>query len=183
MVVERRRRTSGERLLRAFTEARGDLLQRLALHLGNADDAQDAAQETFLKCWRSRDGLRQVRDLRAWIFRVGLNAARDLQRNAWRRKSRPLPDLATQGTRLAVSPSDHLLHQETLDRLRMALLNLRPEERQVFLFRQNTALTYEEIAARQNLPVGTIKTQMRSALLKLRAVLGEADPLDRRTTG
>lgn len=174
--VWRRRHMGGKRLLRAFAEARTDLVQALTLHLSNADDAQDVAQETFLKCWRSREGIEAVRDLRAWIFRVGLNAARDLQRNAWRRKVKPLPNPNDYCTDSLVSPSDHLLTQEALDRLRSALVNLRPEERQVFLLRQNTALTYEEIAARHRLPVGTVKTQMRSALHKLRVVLQEREP-------
>ena len=48
---------------------------------------------------------------------------------------------------------------------------LRPEEKAVFLLRQNGDLTYEEIAELRRSPVGTVKTQMRSALQKLRRVL------------
>ena len=57
--------------------------------------------------------------------------------------------------------------------LRRALFQLRPEEKEVFLLRQNGDLTYEEIAELRRTPVGTIKTQMRSALQKLRRVLHE----------
>ena len=49
-----------------------------------------------------------------------------------------------------------------------ALAELRPEEKEVFLLRQNANLTYEEIALICRSPVGTVKTQMRSALQKLR---------------
>src|SRR5262249_48247104 len=80
----------GETLVAAFNEVRTELVSTLYFLLGNNDDAQDAAQDAFLKCWRSRDTLHEVRNLRAWIFRVGLNAAKDLQRSAWRRKARPL---------------------------------------------------------------------------------------------
>jgi RNA polymerase sigma-70 factor (ECF subfamily) len=48
---------------------------------------------------------------------------------------------------------------------------LRPEEQAVFLLRQNGDLTYEEIAELRRSPVGTVKTQMRAALQKLRRVL------------
>lgn len=61
--------------------------------------------------------------------------------------------------------------RETLDRLRQAIANLRDEEKEVFLLRQNGELTYEQIAEIRGAPVGTIKTQMRSALIKLRRVL------------
>src|SRR5262249_33468180 len=82
--------SSGDLLVRAFTELRDELVSTLWFVLGNRDDAQDVAQEAFLKCWRTRDGLAAVQDLRAWIFRVGLNAAKDLQRSAWRRRVKPL---------------------------------------------------------------------------------------------
>ena len=50
---------------------------------------------------------------------------------------------------------------------------LRPEEQAVFLLRQNADLTYEEIAELRRSPVGTVKTQMRAALHKLKQVLKE----------
>src|SRR5947209_7253230 len=81
---------SPEMLLRAFNELRDELVSTLWFVLGNREDAQDAAQEAFLKCWRARAGLGKVHNLRAWIFRVGLNAARDVRRSAWRRRARPL---------------------------------------------------------------------------------------------
>jgi RNA polymerase sigma-70 factor (ECF subfamily) len=68
-------------------------------------------------------------------------------------------------------PSQGLEEQEVLEQLRQALLHLRPEEKDVFLLRQNGELTYEQIAELHARPVGTVKTQMRSALQKLRKVL------------
>ena len=53
-------------------------------------------------------------------------------------------------------------------------LGLRDEEKEVFLLRQNGDLTYEQIAEIRNAPVGTVKTQMRTALIKLRKVLNPA---------
>ena len=70
-----------------------------------------------------------------------------------------------------VPPEQALEHNEALERLRRALLGLRPDEKEVFLLRQNGDLTYEQIAELHNRPVGTVKTQMRSALQKLRKVL------------
>src|SRR5262249_61825907 len=117
-------------------------------------------QETFLKCWRRRHAVGKVRNLRAWIFRVGLNAAKDLQRNAWRRRLRPLSHAPTPADRPVNSPVEAALIREALDRLRLALVDLRREEKEVFLLRQNADLTYEEIADLYRRPVGTVKTQM-----------------------
>jgi RNA polymerase sigma-70 factor, ECF subfamily len=172
LAVARCRRVGGQQLLRAFAEARAELTHTLVRVLGSADDAQDAMQEAFLKCWRGRERIGEVRNLRAWIFRVGLNTARDFQRNVWRRRARPLSD-CPERSHPGPSPADEAIHAETLDRLRAALRGLRAEERAVFLLRQNSDLTYDEIAARRCLPVGTVKTQMRTALLKLRGILQE----------
>ncbi|HEY7327961.1 MAG TPA: RNA polymerase sigma factor [Gemmataceae bacterium] len=158
-------------LLRTFNDLRDELVSTLCYMLGNAEDAQDVAQETFLRCWRSQEGLPDVHDLRAWIFRVGLNAAKDLQRSAWRRRVKQLVEAESMPMLSNPSPLCGLEDQETVQRLREALLNLRPEEKEVFLLRQNGDLTYEQIAELHGRPVGTIKTQMRTALQKLRKIL------------
>jgi len=161
----------GEVLLRTFNEVREELISTLWFVLGNADDAQDIAQEVFLRCWRAQDGLLEVQNLRAWIFRVGLNAAKDLQRSAWRRRVKPLPGVEIMPRTETTPPTRDLEERESLELLRAALMHLRPEEKEVFLLRQNGELTYEQIAELSNRPVGTVKTQMRSALAKLRKVL------------
>lgn len=160
-----------EGLVRAFNELRDELVSTLMYLLGNADDAQDAAQEAFLKCWRAQDGLGDIQNLRAWIFRVGLNTAKDFQRSAWHRRARPLMGEATMLPDSANAPIMTLEQRESMDRLRKAIVTLRSEEKEVFLLRQNGDLTYEQIAEIRNSPVGTVKTQMRSALQKLRKVL------------
>lgn len=158
-------------LVALFNQLRDELVSTLLYVIGNPDDAQDAAQEAFLKCWRSRHTMGDVLNVRAWIFRIGLNAAKDHQRSAWKRKSRPLPDDDLMSPTRDGPPGDSLEDRETVGRLRAALTQLRPEEREVFLLRQNGELTYEQIAEQRGAPVGTVKTQMRAALQKLRKVL------------
>jgi RNA polymerase sigma factor (sigma-70 family) len=160
-----------ETLVRAFNDLRDELVSTLMFLLGNRDDAQDAAQEAFVKCWRNRAGVPEIQNLRAWIFRVGLNTAKDMQRSAWNRRARPLLGEETMLAARDLSPGDALDDRESLERLRKAILDLRSEEKEVFLLRQNGGLTYEQIAEMRNAPVGTVKTQMRAALQKLRKVL------------
>jgi RNA polymerase sigma-70 factor (ECF subfamily) len=158
-------------LVRTFNELRDELVSTLWFLLGNPEDAQDVAQEVFLRCWRTQDRLGDVRNLKAWIFKVGLNAARDVQRSAWRRRVKTLQGTEVMPMVEDAPPGHALEEQEALLRLRDALIQLRPEEKEVFLLRQNGDLTYEQIAEMRDRPVGTVKTQMRSALQKLRAVL------------
>ena len=111
----------GDVLLRTFNEVRDELVSTLWFVLGNQEDAQDVAQEVFLRCWRTQEGLPEVQNLRAWIFRVGLNAAKDLQRSAWRRRVKPLL-----GAEIMPCVEDHPRRRragdrESLERLREAL--------------------------------------------------------------
>ncbi len=144
--------STADMLVRTFNDLRDELISTLLYVLGDKDDAQDAAQEAFLKCWGARASLGEVVNLRAWIFRVGFNTAKDMQRSAWNRRVIPL--VAEEYTMVGREPAP----AQVL-------------EKEVFLLRQNGDLTYEQIAEMRRCPVGTVKTQMRSALEKLRKVL------------
>ena len=108
--------------------------------------------------------------LRAFIFRVAMNTATDIRRSAWRRKAKPMGEEEMYAAP-ASSTSENLEHQEQVQRLRRAIRTLRVEEQEIFLLRQNGEMTYEQIAEIRSVPVGTVKTQMRTALQKLRKIL------------
>lgn len=162
----------GDALVRAFNEAKSELIGTLVYLLGSQDDAHDAAQETFIKCWRNLDDLAQVQNLRAFIFRVAMNTATDLRRSAWRRKAKPMGEEEMYAAP-ATSSSETMERHEQVERLRVAIRTLRKEEQEIFLLRQNGEMTYEEIAEMRQVPVGTVKTQMRTALQKLRKILDD----------
>src|SRR5215510_12687988 len=136
----------GALLEAAFAQYQAELLGTLYYLVGNLEDARDALQEAFIKCWRHQAEVGEVQNLKAWIFRVALNTGRDIRETAWRRKRQGLPE--DEGTLAGRerSPDEVVLHDERVARLREALAGLRPEEQEVFLLRQNGDLTYEEIA-------------------------------------
>jgi RNA polymerase sigma-70 factor (ECF subfamily) len=166
---------AGEALLREFGAVRHELFGTLYLLLGNYDDAQDALQVAFLRCWQARAGVPAVRNLRGWIWRVSLNATSDLRVSLRRRRGSPLSTVEDNAFCPRPSPPDALVGRERLDRLRTALLQLRPEEREVFLLRQHGALTYDDIARLRGDAVGTVKSRMRAALRKLRELLRDEE--------
>jgi RNA polymerase sigma-70 factor (ECF subfamily) len=161
----------GDVLVRTFNDLRDELISALIFVLGNPEDARDAAQDAFVKCWNARDQLDAVRNLRAWIFRVCFNTAKDMRRSAWHRKSRPLRAEQYIMPARDFGPVHDVERQESFERIRQAVLGLRTEEKEVFLLRQNGELTYEQIAEQRGCPVSTVKTQMRTALEKIRKVL------------
>lgn len=155
-------------MVEAFLGVQADLVGRLQSLLGHREDALDMAQEAFVKCWRSRGRSGAVKDLRAWIYRVGLNAGKDLRRSAWHRRARLLGDEEGGVPGREEAPGQALEEREQIDQIWSAVCELRPQERDVFLLRHRRGLTFERIAAERGRPVGTVKTQMRSAIQKLR---------------
>jgi RNA polymerase sigma-70 factor (ECF subfamily) len=156
-----------------FRCAHGELLGTLYYLVGNLEDAQDALQEAFVKCWQNCHRA-EVRNVKAWVFKVALNTGRDLCRTAWTRRRQPLgEELAAMMKSSDPGPDEAVLQQEQLELLRQAILRLRPEEQEVFLLRQNGALTYVEIAETTAVPLPTIKARMRAAIHKLQAALGD----------
>jgi len=162
------------KLENAFAQHRSELLGTLYYLVGNLEDANDALQEAFIKCWKHREQEPEVRNLKAWIFRIALNTGRDIRKTAWRRKRQSLPEDESLLESKQDGPDAKAEHREQLDQVREAITRLRQEEQEVFLLRQNGQMKYEEIAEAVGIPLGTVKTRMRRALSELRQALGEA---------
>jgi RNA polymerase sigma-70 factor, ECF subfamily len=159
----------------AFVCYQSELLGLLYHLVGNMEDARDALQETFVKCWRHREQVPGLDNLKAWVFRIALNTARDVRQTAWRRRKRPLPEDQGSIASPRAGPEAAVEYDEQLALVRDAVSRLRVEEREVFLLRQNAQLTYEQIAEMTGIPTGTVKTRMRRALSQLREVLARGD--------
>ncbi len=166
---------AGQRLVSVFDDARGEILGTLYYLVGNMEDARDVLQETFLKCWRNREQIDGVENLKAWIFRIALNTGRDARKTAWNRRRESFADnFAEESVMVSTAdgPDAGLMKDEETLRLQIAVSQLRPEEQSVFLLRQNGELTYEQIAEATSLPIGTVKTRMRTAIRTLRQSVG-----------
>lgn len=162
---------SGEALETLFRDARGELLGTLFYLIGNMEDAKDALQETFLKCWRKQEQVDSIENLKAWVFRIALNTGRDIRKTAWKRRRQSLAEDAIMFS-TSESPEADLVRNEQINQLSQAVMRLRPKEQEVFLLRQNGGLTYEQIADATGLPLGTVKTRMRAAISRLRETVG-----------
>ncbi len=163
---------SSQQLEALFEDTHREILATLYYVVGNMEDARDALQETFLKCWRHRDQIDNVVNLRAWVFRIAVNTGRDCRKTAWNRRRRCMAEEPFLSTNTQ-PPEKRLIQAEERDRLQTAVLRLRAEEQEVFLLRQNGSLTYEQIAEVTSVPLGTVKTRMRSAIRQLRESVGE----------
>jgi RNA polymerase sigma-70 factor (ECF subfamily) len=167
--MDHRRRPDADPLTVRFLALEGRLAGTAYFVLGRREDARDAVQEAFVRCWRARDAARGARDLDAWIFSVLLNAAKDQRRRRRVRAAQPLPtEDAMAPTVREPDPGAALERRDELARVRGAIHALPEPEREVFLLRQNGELTFEAIGQALGVPVGTAKTRMRAALRRLR---------------
>ncbi|MEM0925500.1 MAG: sigma-70 family RNA polymerase sigma factor [Planctomycetota bacterium] len=170
------------RLEEFFDQFPDELLGTLYYVVGNLEDARDALQDTFLKCWKHRHDLDEIQNLKAWVFRIALNTGRDFRKTAWNRRRTPLQDDASMEnlpmrynarTDDGEGPAGPLLEREELQQLRTAVADLPAEQQEVFLLRQNGELSYPQIAEAMSIPLGTVKTRMRSAIRTLRETVGD----------
>ncbi|MEM6471417.1 MAG: RNA polymerase sigma factor [Planctomycetota bacterium] len=169
------------RLEAFFDQFPDELLGTLFYVVGNLEDARDALQETFLKCWNHRHHVDDVQNLKAWVFRIALNTGRDFRKTAWNRRRTPLHENASMedlpmrdgNPSSSGGPLAPLLEREELQQLRSAVAKLPREQQEVFLLRQNGELSYPQIAEAMSIPLGTVKTRMRSAIRTLRETVGD----------
>ncbi|MGH2720713.1 MAG: RNA polymerase sigma factor [Actinomycetota bacterium] len=147
----------------------------LALRLtGNAEDAADVAQETFIKMVRSIGSFRGDAKFSTWLYRVTANAAiTSLRRSAARRLDAPME--AEDWERLPAPVSDdpaiHLERRELRDRLDKALGALPPGYRTVVVMKDVYGLSLAEVGRHLNISEGAAKVRLFRARQKLREML------------
>jgi RNA polymerase sigma-70 factor (ECF subfamily) len=135
--------------------------------LGDRAQAEDAAQESFLRVWKSVDRFRGDSLLSTWIFSITRNAC--LTIISKRRATEPIESAERRAP-------------EVQDRQRdiFALVGQLPENyRQVVMLFYMEERSYEEVARMLDLPVGTVKTHLHRARLQLATMLKEADSVRR----
>ena len=161
-----------------FAECRDSLVRYLRYHLDDATEAEDIAQESFIRFFRARTQNEVILQPRAWIFRVAHNLLVDqgrkkkpelLDGDSWLRMENRLLTKPVAETNLELSQ----LPWKRLSPMELGCLRLRAE-----------GLKYREIGEVLSLSVSTVVSYISRAVKKLRATENEGceTPLHRRTT-
>jgi RNA polymerase sigma-70 factor (ECF subfamily) len=135
---------------------------------GDAQLAEDAAQETFLQAWLNLNSYRPGTSLRNWLYRIAVNAATDMLRKEKHLVPGAMEDLQLSDAR--PGPEAIFVKQERAALVRGAVLSLPEACRAVLVLREYEGLSYQEISSALDIPVGTVMSRLNYArgLLKER---------------
>lgn len=177
------RLSDGERVIAADAEAaravaferlvedRLDATYRLArLILRDAQEAEDATHDAFVRAWRDHGRLRDPERFDAWFGRILVNACRDRLRKGSHRRH---DDLATAAG--ATAASDPNRQVDDRDALERAFRTLNADQRIAVVLRYYRDLPVEQVARTVGAPVGTVRSRLHYGLKELRRALESAN--------
>ena len=168
-----RARAGDERAFETLVTAHERLVYTLAYQLLRSEpDAQDAAQETFVKAWLSLPGFRGESRFSVWLCRIANNVCTDMQRK------RMLPAISFNDaagrdgeSELAAgeqySPEAAVEKKELWQELRRGIEALPDDYRQALTLRELGGLSYDEIAGTLGVDIGAVKSRLYRARRKL----------------
>ena len=138
---------------------------------GDANLAEDMAQETFLRAWSNLAFFRPKASLRHWLYRIAVNATLDMLR---RKTEEPVEDDFIQMVSdQSPGPEATVIEKEQAADLQKKLKSLPDASRTVLVLREFGELSYQEIATTLELPVGTVMSRLNYARTRLREMLKE----------
>jgi RNA polymerase sigma-70 factor, ECF subfamily len=146
--------------------------------LGDAAAADEVTQDVFLQVWEKAGTYREEKArVVTWISRIARNRAIDVLRKNRSRDARAQGAWAEQCDAVvssAVRPGERLERDELAARVRDAVASLPPDQQDALARAFFQGRTHQEIAEELGEPLGTVKTRIRAAMQKLRAMLGGA---------
>ncbi len=181
-----------ERARRGDTAAYGELVRRyqpLAFRVafvivGSAEEAEDAAQEGFVRAYNALGSFRDGSPLRPWLLTIVANAARSRRAAAARHPTLALSAAADRPSDDAAQlPEAAALAAELQRELLRAVHALRGDDQQVIVCRYFLNLTEAETAEVLGCPRGTVKSRLSRALQRLRRQLTSATVMERGLDG
>ena len=167
-----------EALLERFRRPLFGYLHRM---LGNAAEAEDIFQETFLRVVKHLPRFEEGRRVKPWIYAIASNLVKNVYRSRSYREKTSIDQESASGEPLAANlaalsqtPHDLASDAERAASVREAIERLTPVSRDALVLFYFQGLAYDEIAQALEVPLGTVKSRIHNALSKLAALLAPA---------
>lgn len=168
-----------ERIGELFLELDGALRCFLRRRVRCQDDADDLAQDVYLRMIRHPD-LGQVSCLKAFAYQTALNLVRDRSRRSYIRSLRHTQSIDSIELAGEDDPLDNVLHSERLEQVERTLASMSPRCRQAILMHRFDDVTYADIACCIGVSVSMVEKYISAALVQLRkAEFADAQPMTR----
>ena len=163
----------------ALVERHRAMVYRLAFQFaGNHHDAEDIAQDVFIKVFRSLDRFRYDAQLTSWLYRIVMNACIDHKRrqcpSGWAPFTEDAELKMMNAPEEGPGPEEQAYGGQVGVVLEAEIARLPPGQRLVFTMRHHEGLKLSEIASALDLAEGTVKRQLHAAVHRLRAALASA---------
>jgi RNA polymerase sigma-70 factor (ECF subfamily) len=157
-------------LVRKYQRQVYSLLYRM---VGNADDADDLVQETFVRAYNALDTFRQDASFLTWLYKIASNRSIDLIRARQSKGAASLDEEMDSGREPAAperesSPEAAAVRGSVSEVVHHQIINLPERYRRVVLMRHVADMSIEEIATELQMPTGTVKTHLFRAREMLR---------------
>ena len=147
----------------------------LALNfVGNRDDASDITQDIFLKIYTNIDKFQEDKNFNSWILKISKNYCIDYWRKNknYKQKVKLNESLYNEAFHdQAHTPEDSFIKKNEIIYLRQKLQLLPPDLRSLIIMRDIQDYSYQEIAKHLDIPLGTTKSRIHRARLKLAKIV------------
>jgi RNA polymerase sigma-70 factor (ECF subfamily) len=152
------------------------LLNFVYRFLGTHEEAEDVVQETFLRVYRNRFAYKRVAKFSTWIYTIAGNLARTELRRRHRRRLFSLSNLGVEEKEYEITDKvfgpdtqvDSVMKEEFIQ---AEINKLSPKFREVIILRDIQELSYEEISKILRVPIGTVKSRVNRARIRLQSRL------------
>jgi RNA polymerase sigma-70 factor, ECF subfamily len=151
-------RNAFNELVRIHARGVMDVIYRMC---GDAQVAEDAAQETFIRAWSHLGSFRVDSSLRNWLYRIALNTATDMLRKDKRILPGDVDDFQLADPQ--PGPEGIYLQEERTALVQAAIQSLPDASRAVLVLKEYEGLSYREIADALDIPIGTVMSRLNYA--------------------
>ncbi len=146
--------------------------------LGNLEESEDVVQETFLRLYRNRHAYKQIAKFSTWIYTIAGNLAKTELRKRKRRKLVSISDMGFEEKEFEIEDEGANTERLTDSVLKEKIIQDAIEKlpfrfKQVIILRDIQELSYEDISSILRIPLGTVKSRVNRARLKLQSLLGD----------
>jgi len=142
--------------------------------MGNAQDAEDMAQEAIIKSWRALKGFRGTSQFSTWLYRIAVNTCRDKLRS-YKASFVSIEEMKDFGMDLSSDEQPFAERTASIDEINEIINQLPPDMKTILVLRDIEDFSYEQIAGILKCSLGTVRSRLHRARNKFAEIYKNAE--------